>query len=95
MPKFSESDLDAIALSFVRMPMVQWDQHVAGFDTDTRYEVERRLAHHAERYTRACAYLSRRMSGGNHDHAVKAQNGAARKVRQALGYTYANDKITF
>lgn len=64
-------------------------------DLATLQEAERRAAILATQYSRLSAYLSRRVAGGKHADAVKAQNNVARRVRQALGYTYADDSITF
>ena len=78
-----------------KRPMVQWERYVNRMKQDERMQIGDTAAHLAEHYTRLSAYLSRRMSGGRHVDAVRAQNTAARRVRQALGYTYADDKITF
>lgn len=77
------------------LPPVQWDQYCTDLGTDQRYELERQISSQAVQLARFSAYLSRRMAGGKHSDAVQAQNRAARKVRQALGYTYADDAITF
>lgn len=74
---------------------VDWSALYESLDTNQRYELERQLSQDAVQLARLAAYISRRQTGGKHDDAVKAQNTAARKVRQALGYTYADDKITF
>jgi hypothetical protein len=76
-------------------PMVEWEQAIDGFDHDTRRTLDDQAAAIATRYARLSAYISRRESGGKHADAVKAQNAAARKVRQALGFTYKDDGITF
>jgi len=82
-------------LKVFRMPPVRWDAYCTKLSTDQRYELERMISSDAVQLARFSAYLSRRMSGGKHADAVKAQNRAARRVRQALGYTYADDAITF
>ena len=74
---------------------VDWDREYQRLTTDERYELERAITCDAVQLARFSAYLSRRMAGGKHGDAVKRQNQTARKVRQALGYTYADDKITF
>ena len=60
-----------------------------------RMELGDHLAHIATQLARVSAYMSRRNTGGKHADAVRAQNQAARKVRQALGFTYGNDQIHF
>jgi hypothetical protein len=74
---------------------VDWDAEYQRLTTDQRYALELATALDAVRLARFSAYVSRRLAGGKHADAVKAQNQTARKVRQALGYTYADDKITF
>lgn len=76
-------------------PITQWKEIADSPITTAIQDAERQAAHLATTYARMSAYFSRRMAGGKHADAVKAQNIAARKVRQALGYTYADDKITF
>ena len=79
----------------VNRPMVKWEAIVDRMGTAEKMDEADRAAAYAVRLARWNAYVSRRLSGGKHAHAVKAQNQAARKVRQALGYTYADDAITF
>lgn len=88
-------DKTEAALRLALLPAVEWEATVDALSTEDRFEYERTIATAAERYARASAYLSRRMSGGKHEDAVKAQNKAAARVRQALGYTYAESPITF
>lgn len=76
-------------------PMVEWSTLWQTYDLDEARRREADAALVAVRAARFSAYLGRRMSGGKHVDAVKRQNQVARKVRQALGYTYADDRITF
>jgi hypothetical protein len=82
-------------MKLLRTPMVRWDARYKRMSENDRWETSEQAVLVAVRAARLCAYLSRRRSGGTHADAVKAQNEAARKVRQALGDTYANDAITF
>lgn len=89
---------EAKIVAILKDPLVDLNDHAGRGNcrvTEELQEAERRAAALATHYARVSAYLSRRMSGGRHDAAVQAQNRTARKVRQALGYTYADDKITF
>lgn len=74
---------------------VDWDATISALSPDQLYTIERTISSDAIKLARFAAYLSRRMTGGKHADAVKAQNQTARKVRQALGYTYADDQIHF
>ena len=76
-------------------PMVEWDAAYNAMTFDERRVADDDAAAQATKYARLSAYLSRRMSGGGHADAVKRQNEVARKVRQALGFTYKDDAITF
>lgn len=76
-------------------PMVEWRKLCEKMSQEDRRETEETLAQLATRAARASAYLSRRETGGKHDDAVRRQNQVARSVRQALGYTYGRDDITF
>lgn len=83
------------ALRFMATPMVRWHATINRMNTSDRMALTDTLAAFAQTATRASAYVSRRHTGGRHIEAVKAQNQACRKVRQALGYTYADDQVTF
>jgi len=78
----------------LRMPMVHWQ---AAYEHDR--EVGRGLLNAsgalAVRAARLAAYVNARDLGKSHAVAVRAQNAAARKVRTLLGFTYANDDVTF
>lgn len=76
-------------------PMVEWSALYEESTLDENQTMERTAAELAVTYARLSAYLSRRMAGGKHADAVKAQNKAARGTRQALGYTYKDDAISF
>lgn len=89
------TDARKLAQRFDRMPMVKWEAAYKRLTTDQRMALSDSAASTATRFSRVSAYVSRRMSGGKHADAVTAQNRTARSVRQALGYTYADDKITF
>lgn len=80
---------------WLELPLAQWASEYERMSMAERIGLADRLASQVEWMTRVNAYISRRMSGGQHKDAVTAQNRAVRKVRQALGYTYADDKITF
>jgi hypothetical protein len=82
-------------VQILTLPPVDWDKTIAELNTDERYELERQITCDAVQLARFSAYLSRRMAGGKHVDAVKRQNSVARRVRLALGYTYADDRITF
>ena len=75
--------------------MVRWEKRIEALSTDERMRLADQCASACVWLARLNAYISRRISGGKHKDGVVAQNRAARKVRQALGYTYADDKITF
>lgn len=79
----------------LNLPMVEWEAAYAELSSDERRAIDDQCAALATVASRLSAYLSRRMAGGKHTDAVKAQNVAARKVRQALGFTYKDDSITF
>ena len=79
----------------LKIPPVRWEALNARLSTTDRMKLEDQLTHLTVWTARLAAYLGRRQSGGKHADAVKRQNQVARKVRQALGYTYADDKITF
>lgn len=81
--------------TFMRQAMVDWCAHYEKLSTDERMHTNDHAAATCERLARFVAYTSRRMAGGKHTDAVRAQNTAGRRVRQALGFTYADDKITF
>jgi hypothetical protein len=76
-------------------PMTAWDEAYRAMDTATAFEVDDQAANHAVHFARLSAYIARRRQGGTHTDAVKAQNRVGRRVRQALGYTYKDDSITF
>lgn len=76
-------------------PMAEWQALYDSLSFDERRKLDDDAAAQATRYARLSAYLSRRLSGGRHEDAVKKQNQAARKVRQALGFTYKDDAVTF
>lgn len=80
---------------FLDLAMVDWQKTIDAMPQNERHELESYLAALAQHSARASAYISRRVMGGKHEDAVKRQNEVARKVRQALGYTYADDKVTF
>lgn len=77
--------------------MVEWEAAVdaLGANSAPAFTIDSEAMNRAVYYARMAAYISRRRSGGKHADAVKAQNQVARRVRQALGYTYADDKVTF
>ena len=79
----------------VDLPMVEWSAAYDRASADERRIIDDQAAAAATRYARLSAYISRRLSGGPHADAVKRQNQAARKVRQALGFTYKDDAISF
>lgn len=79
-----------LKLSLSRIP-AYYDK----LDTAARMEACDAAASASVWLARVSAYISRRLSGGKHEDAVKAQNACAAKVRQALGYTYKDDKLTF
>jgi hypothetical protein len=89
----NKRQLDAEAL--ILLPMVKWEAAYENLTTDQRRVIDDEAAAAATRYARLSAYLSRRLAGGKHRDAVKRQNQAARRVRQALGFTYTDDAITF
>lgn len=76
-------------------PMSEWESTIDALPMDERMELIEQFSARATHLARLAAYLSRRLTGGKHADAVKAQNRAARKVRQALGFTYADDAIVF
>ena len=80
---------------FARLPMAKWEGAYTRLSTDQRYSLTDGAAQDATHFARVSAYVSRRQTGGKHADAVKRQNQTARSVRQALGYTYAQDAITF
>lgn len=80
---------------FLDRPFTMWSALYPSLATEDAAKIEAEAAALATAAARLSAYLSRRMGGGLHEDAVKRQNQAARKVRQALGYTYADDAITF
>jgi hypothetical protein len=80
---------------FLQLPMTKWEETYNRLSTDERRMLDDEAAAMATKAARVSAYISRRLSGGTHEPAVKAQNIAARKVRQALGFTYRDDAITF
>lgn len=80
---------------FARLPMVKWEAAYERLSADERRQVDDNAAAIATHYARVSAYLSRRLAGGKHADAVKRQNQTARRVRQALGFTYTDDSITF
>lgn len=83
------------AQDIMNAAMVEWQDRINGLPQHEAYRLESELATLATHAARLSAYISRRLTGGKHDDAVKAQNTAARKVRQALGYTYADDSVRF
>lgn len=82
-------------MKILKTPPVKWERAVKKMGIDERMKLCDEAAAIATRAARVNAYISRFLSGGKHADAVKAQNRAARRVRQALGYTYADDSITF
>lgn len=74
---------------------VEWPALYDRLTVGERMALDSALSDIATKAARLSAYLSRRATGGDHKAAVQRQNQVARKVRQALGYTYADDKITF
>lgn len=79
----------------LRRPLARWEQAIRRMSQEERRQLDddaAALATHAARLSR---YISRIEAGGKHADAVKAQNQAARRVRQALGFTYKDDAITF
>ena len=77
-------------------PMAQWCKLVESMSSEDLFETEAELSQLAVLAARASAYVSRRYNGGKHADCVKRQNEVTRKVRVALGYTYAKaDDVTF
>lgn len=76
-------------------PPAEWAEMYDAMSFDQRREADDAAAALATRATRVSAYISHRLAGGKHADAVKAQNRAARSTRQALGFTYKDDAITF
>lgn len=83
------------AAQLVLLPMVKWERAYDNLTADQRRIIDDEAAAAATQYARLSAYISRRLAGGKHADAVKRQNQSARKVRQALGFTYKDDSITF
>lgn len=77
------------------LALVDWEAEVARLSTDEAWSLDEAAAAMAVHCARLSAYLSRRRTGGRHTVAVKHQNQVARKVRQALGFMYGDDSITF
>lgn len=82
-------------MKLLNMPKVKWARTVAKMNADQMMRLSDEAARLSTEAARVSAYISRRLSGGKHDDAVKAQNRVARGVRQALGYTYKDDAISF
>lgn len=82
-------------MKIINRPMAAWDKAVTKLPTQARMDLLQELGVLTIRAARLEAYLYRRHAGGKHADAVKAQNQVARRVRQALGYTYADDAIHF
>ncbi len=76
-------------------PPVEWETAYNAMSFDERRAVDDAAAALATKAARLSAYFSRRLSGGKHADAVRRQNQSARRVRQALGFTYTDDSITF
>lgn len=83
------------AKSMLLLPPVDWQRAYNLLREAERYDFEQTIAATAVQAARLSAYISRRQSGGRHEDAVKRQNQVARRVRQALGYTYADDALDF
>jgi len=79
----------------ILLPMSKWEATYENLTADQRRQIDDEAAATATKCARLSAYISRRLSGGKHADAVKAQNQAARRTRQALGFTYKDDAITF
>lgn len=82
-------------MRLLNRPMASWEKAIDRLGTDARMRLDDEAAALATKAARLSAYVSRRMSGGKHSDAVAAQNRAASKVRQALGFTYKDSKISF
>ena len=80
---------------WLRTPPVKWESLYKRVGAADVFRTEAEAAEIATHLARISGYISRRMNGGKHTDAVKSQNRVARGTRQALGYTYADDKITF
>lgn len=76
-------------------PIQEWQLAVASLSTELRQSIESDIAALTIKAARLSAYLTVCTLGGGHEQAVKRQNQVARKVRRAMGYTYADDAITF
>lgn len=87
--------MKSITVWLSRMSLAKLDGWYEKADLATKWDVERACASGATKLARYSAYISRRINGGKHEDAVRAQNRAARRVRQALGYTYADDAVNF
>lgn len=86
----------------LRTPMVKWRARTAKLTNTERQKLIDELDALAIRCARLSGYLTSQLIGGNdptddqiHAAAVARSNRTARKVRKALGFTYANDPITF
>jgi hypothetical protein len=75
--------------------MTKWEAAYDRLSGDERRRIDDKAAAAATKHARLSAYIARRLSVGKHDDAVTRQNQTARKVRQALGFTYTDDAITF
>lgn len=78
-----------------QIPMTKWEATYNRLTFDERRQQDDDAAAQAVRHARVSAYISRRLSGGKHADAVKAQNRAAARVRVALGFTYKDSPIDF
>lgn len=87
-----------VAMRLLKLPMVKWASEfleISPTNGDAVHATCRELDNIAVRAARAASYFGARMRGEKHEHAVREQNRVAVKVRRALGYTYADDLITF
>lgn len=91
-----ETEISKHTRQLVNRPMVEWDRRTLSIaKVADLMAIDDQAAAVAVRYARLSAYIARRRSGGTHADAVKAQNQAAARVRQALGYTYKEAPINF
>lgn len=84
-----------LAARLGRTPPARWDALISNQAEEDLELADRDTAWAAIHLVRLAAYLRARRNGHGHDDAVKRQNTAAGRVREALGFTQHRDDLTF
>ena len=77
------------------IPPAGFRAHADGLTPAELDALQSQMYHAAQYLTRAASYFGSRQLGLDHEHSVRSARKAVTAVRRALGYTYADDDLSF